>query len=492
MSRWLVLFLLALLLVMVPVSIQPAAAISPKGNPTFDPCSDSVLAAFHGWFDNVCSAKYEQQFEPNLGALQALLNTAGAPSFGTDIRMSNANFNTEQNEFQIVINPTDKTNAIGASNDYQTAGVGIYVTTDGGHTWSAKDAPISTAACCDPGVTFDYLGNAYVIVLDTSPSVTYVLRSTDKGTTWTKVASPATADRPNITADNGPTSPRKGRLYLTFSELNVSNRIQGYYSDDKGATWTGPFMVGAPAPSQGYEQSSQPRVGPDGTLWVGYQQYTNSALGCSAGVQNVIAKSTDGGATFTYSTFDIKQGGVCLSSQAGRGVFAIDTSGNYFRSRSHPIMVTHPTKPNLVGFIYSGGDLESTYSCCGGTGYHSDILFRGSKDGGNTWSKAIKINKDPQGKDQYYPWVDMMANGNIVVGWHDRRDDPNDFKHMWYMAASTDGVNWREKVVADVQSQPYSFIGDYAGLAAVNGLVLPMWWDSRIKAAGDPFTDIGP
>lgn len=58
------------------------------------------------------------------------------------------------------------------------------------------------------------------------------------------------------------------------------------------------------------------------------------------------------------------------------------------------------------------------------------------------------------------------------------------------MAYSTDeGATWTEVAVADQDSQPYTFIGDYAGLAAKNDRVLPMWWDSRIKTTGDPFTD---
>ena len=41
-----------------------------------------------------------------------------------------------------------------------------------------------------------------------------------------------------------------------------------------------------------------------------------------------------------------------------------------------------------------------------------------------------KINTDPQGKDQYYPWMSVLPNGQIWVGWNDRRDDPNDiFAH---------------------------------------------------------------
>ncbi|HEX9015446.1 MAG TPA: S-layer homology domain-containing protein, partial [Chloroflexota bacterium] len=52
-----------------------------------------------------------------------------------------------------------------------------------------------------------------------------------------------------------------------------------------------------------------------------------------------------------------------------------------------------------------------------------------------------------------------------------------------------EGETWTEAPVADVATLPYSFIGDYQGLAAKNGKVLGMWWDSRNQPAGEPYTD---
>jgi len=153
----------------------------------------------------------------------------------------------------------------GASNDGRTAGVGIYRTDDGGLTWTAQDAPIGAAACCDPA---------------------------DQGL-------PLDRWRPEL-----------GQVVLR----------------------------GRRGPPLGYQQSSQPRVAADGVLYVGYQQYLNSGQGCNAGVQNVLATSTDDGATFTHTVLDIVQGGACPTGQAGRGIFCIDPQNRSFRSRSHPII----------------------------------------------------------------------------------------------------------------------------------------------------------
>ncbi|HUP28393.1 MAG TPA: sialidase family protein, partial [Chloroflexia bacterium] len=451
----------------------------------------------HGMYDNYLTALYEQQLAgtgssgSGAAAGSKAPNSAFSPLYGPDVRMSNSSFAGNQNEFQIDINPLDTRFAIGTSNDGRTAGVGIYKTSDRGLTWTAEDAAVYgvPAACCDPAVSYGPDGEVYVGVLDTSPAGQYTLYSTDNGATFVNRGLLAMPDRNNIVVDKGPTSPRRGSVYVTYFN-SPTGRIQGYRSDDHGVTWIGPFNIGGPPPSGGYRQSSQPRVASDGTVYVGFQEYISQSVGCSAGVNNVVAKSTDGGATWTETVINIVQGGACSSAQAGRGIFCINTAGSSFRSRSHPIMGVHPTNPNIVYMFYTGGDLESAYTCAGSTGFHSDALFRKSTDGGATFSAPIKINSDPQGKDQYYGWLDVAPNGTIWAGWHDRREDPNNFQHRWYQASSTDeGATWSESPVADVMSQPSTFIGDYAGLAAKNDIVMGMWWDSRSTASGDPYTD---
>jgi hypothetical protein len=350
------------------------------------------------------------------------------------------------------------------------------------------------AACCDPGVAYGPDGHVYAIILDTSPAATYTLRSSDGGATWQGPSSVSTPDRPNIATD--PSNPNI--VYITFTDFNQpAGRIAGYKSTDGGVTWGSEFLIGDPIAPPGYQQSSQPRVASNGWIYVGYQEYNDQNVGCSAGVRNELARSTDGGATWNVVTeLNIVQGGACSSAQAGRGIFCINANQS-FRSRSFPVIGISPTDPTHVYMVYSGGDLESAYTCAGSTGFHSDTLFRKSTDGGVTFTAPQKINTDPQGKDQYYPWMAVTQSGQIWVGWNDRRDDANDFLSKWYQAHSTDeGTTWLDingvpgnDVVADVQTQPSTFIGDYHGLGARNGRVLGMWFDSRISASGDAFTD---
>src|SRR6266496_3912009 len=387
-----------------------------------NPYSDAWLAANHGKYENTWTAEYETRLQQAIRSPGGLLN----PLYGPDVRMSNGNvLSSGQNEFQIDVNPLDNLNAIGTSNDGQTAGVGIFRTTGGG--------------------------------------------------TWAGPSQVSTPDRPNVAVD--PTN--SNIVYVTFTDFNQpAGRIAGYKSTDGGVTWGSEFLIGDPIAAPGYQQSSQPRVASNGWIYVGYQEYNSDVAGCAAGVRNEVARSTDGRAPWTITELNIVQGGACVSSQAGRGIFCINAGGSSFRSRSHPIMGVSPTDPTHVYMVYSGGDLEptGTYSCGGGTGNHSDTLFRRSTDGGATWTAPTKINSDPDGanKDQYYPWMSVLPNGQIWVGWNDRRDDANDFLSKWYQAHSNDeGATWLDingapgnDVVADVQTQPSTFIGAYHGLGA--------------------------
>src|SRR6266496_2477839 len=367
-----------------------------------NPYSDAWLAANHGKYDNIWTAEYEtrlqQAAEPVLSDLLNVLT----PNYGIDVRMSNGNvLGSGQNEFQIDVNPTDSLNAIGTSNDGQTAGVGIFRTTDGGATWTSRDASFYgvQAACCDPGVAYGLDGHVYAIILDTSPAVTYILRSTDGGATWQGPSQVSTPDRPNVAVDPS----NSNIVYITYTDFNQpAGRIAGYKSTDGGVTWGSEFLIGDPIAAPGYQQSSQPRVASNGWIYVGYQEYNDQNVGCSAGVRNELARSTDGGASWAVTAeLNIVQGGACSSAQAGRGIFCINASGNSFRSRSFPVIGISPANPQHVYMVYSVGDLESAYTCAGSTGFHSDTLFRKPTDGGVTFTAPKKINTDPQGKDQY-------------------------------------------------------------------------------------------
>src|SRR5262249_3292303 len=100
-----------------------------------NPYSDAWLAVNHGKYDNIWTAEYEPRLQKSAQTPSDLLPALLSPLYGVDVRMSNGNvIGSNQNEFQIDVNPLDSLNAIGTSNDNLNAGVGIFRTTDGAAT----------------------------------------------------------------------------------------------------------------------------------------------------------------------------------------------------------------------------------------------------------------------------------------------------------------------------------------------------------------------
>src|SRR5438105_12601227 len=155
--------------------VSPPGASMPANGSTApqvqrqNPYSDAWLAANHGKYENTWTAEYETRLQQAIRSLGGLLN----PLYGPDVRLSNGNvLGSGQDEFQIDVNRLHNLDAIGTSTDGQTAGVGIFRTTDGGATWTSRDASFYgvQAACCDPGVAYGSDGSVYAIILDTSPA----------------------------------------------------------------------------------------------------------------------------------------------------------------------------------------------------------------------------------------------------------------------------------------------------------------------------------
>ena len=92
-----------------------------------------------------------------------------------------------------------------------------------------------------------------------------------------------------------------GNVYVTWT-LFKSNSGHGYISfniveavsHDHGATWSDPITVSDSA--HPFDQGSSPAVAPDGTIYIAYEG--NQASDVSRD-QIVLARSTDGGLTFT-------------------------------------------------------------------------------------------------------------------------------------------------------------------------------------------------
>jgi len=118
----------------------PAAAYAARpAGAAARPYSDAWLAVNHGKYDNI--------WTPNMKLVCKIAQAPGdlLPGLLTPALWSRCAYEQRQsarsgaNEFQIDVNPLDNLNAIGTSNDGQTAGVGIFAHRRRA-TWTSRDA----------------------------------------------------------------------------------------------------------------------------------------------------------------------------------------------------------------------------------------------------------------------------------------------------------------------------------------------------------------
>jgi hypothetical protein len=390
-------------------------------------------------------------------------------------------------EPSVAQDPTNPDILVGASKMFSTLQggpngykfkIGTYYSHDGGMTWvdqgmlGGNDPNNSWTALgygntTDPAVTFDSAGNVYVEIMvyqGTGENAggsgaggennLVVYKSTDNGVTWgapMEVAhmppGPSVVmdlDKNWITAD---TTGGKfdGFLYSTWTYLNCVITCHNVYfaaSYDGGQHWTPPkilSLTGSPL-----NQTSTPVVGPDGTVYVVFHDYSGHRL--------FLTKSSDAGATFS------------VPAQIASINPPPTLNGNV---RSGPLVIGAPAVlPNgkiIVAWNDSSGD-------------DVDIFYKTSTDGGATWSSESTLNQGTAG-DQFQPWVTATRAGTLWAMWFDRRDDPANMMIHVYAARSTDGgATWTEYRVTDVASDPRvglpldrgnrGFYGDYQGLVA--------------------------
>ncbi len=130
---------------------------------------------------------------------------------------------------------------------------GVYVTTNGGLSWTGSDTCTgdfignhmgSPGVAIHPGGRFvlEHIGSLF-------PGI-YSHYSTDRGATWSDAAvitSDQPEDKGTLAIDDRPESPFYGRLYASWATYLQPFSAMISYSADSGTSWTTPFAVnGAP------------------------------------------------------------------------------------------------------------------------------------------------------------------------------------------------------------------------------------------------------
>ena len=374
----------------------------------------------------------------------------------------------------IAIDPRNARHVVGV---YQNQASASW-STDGGATWTGAEGtvPPNYKVAGDVSVTIDRHGHAFLcyIAFDRTGVTSYwalggsrggifVRRSPDGGKTWAKepnvvVEHPETKpglpweDMPSIVADTREKSPYVGNLYIGWIQFQVDRTVMLFSrSTDDGLTWSTPKVVsteaGLPRDDTGGLVGFRAAIADDGTLYATWHD----------GKGIVFTTSRDGGKTFTPSRRVI---------ETAPPYFNI---ANFSRGNGFPNIAIEPKSQRLYVSWgdYRNGDI--------------DIFVASSADRGRTWSKPTRVNDDPvhNGKDQFMQWVAVdPADGSAYVMFYDRRGDSTNVRPIVVLARSTDGARtFTNYAWTDVSFDPResSFLGDYNGLAALEGRVYGIW-----------------
>jgi hypothetical protein len=488
-----------------------------------------------------------------------------------------------QNETAIAQNPFNPRQVVASFNDYRRGdgNCGASFSSNGGTSWTDSTMPTGftrgTAfggvprqywqAGGDTSVAWDTRGNVYMACQlfmrpgfvtnnpDTS-SAMYVFRSTgDGGASWNFTGRPAIEtfasdqntglplnDKEYIAVDNSPTSPFRDRVYVTWTifAADGTGYIYAVHSSDYGQTFSSPVLVsstsslcsntlGLPTP-QGtcnFNQDSDPFTGPDGALYVAFDNFNNTVTGSDNRSQVLLAKSTDGGQTFSapVKVADYYELPDCAAVQGGQDPFRAcvpekgTAQNSVFRASNYPSGAVNPRNPSQVVVThgsYINRDSNESNGCApngfnpstGGNLYtgtktagacNNKILLSVSNNAGTSFTgtttdprllPVVNTASQQATTDQWWQWTTFTPSGTLVSSYYDRQYGSAEFTGAMDFSVST-SANLSSFTVrrATSASMPLptqfpdaqgnsQFIGDYTGVTAVSG-AHPLWADTR-------------
>lgn len=275
----------------------------------------------------------------------------------------------------------------------------------------------------DADSAWDRHGNVYFEAGDAhgvhhaGMEVELVWRSTNAGLSWAPrrgyVAFNATTgqkselDRPWLTVDNSD-GPHVGRIYTTTETtpfVDIPPQVNLKYSDDHGRTWSRAVRVDHGTYETQWNPRARPVVGAGGTVYVVYDRgpVTDTPVANYRGpIDLVVARSTDGGATFRQFVVDSHVQRVTSPNEALPAYTEMISA-----------IAADPRRP---------GHLAVAWPQAEGTD-NSRIMLRYSFDGGVHWSRRLDVADDPATQADQHDHVSLawLPDGRLFVGWRDRR-----------------------------------------------------------------------
>jgi hypothetical protein len=482
-----------------------------------------------------------------------------------------------QNETYISEDPRRPGRLLGSSNDYRRGDGGCfsYASHDSGRSFSDTAVPFSFTrggpryddaqrqywgGGGDTSSAFDTRGNAYLscqvfnrgIPVSANPdlsSALLVFRSTGNGGASYTFPGRVVIEQPDVTGtgtepfldkqlltvDDHRGSPFRDRIYVTWTTFAADGTAYIYesHSADYAETWSAPtvvsrtselcnetFGIATPQGTCNVNQFSQPFTAPDGTLYVTWANFNNAVTGQDNRNQMLLARSTDGGETFSSPIkvadyYDLPDCETYTGQDAGRSCVP-DKRANrsFFRATNYPVGVVDPRHPNRVAVTFGSYINRNSKESngCRPTGFadsgintfegvltrgacNNDILVSVSRDRGASFTgtttdprqlTSVTQHGRQRRTSQWFQWADFTRDGRLAVAYYDRQYGNAELTGFsdFSLSGSRHLTRFAARRVTTSSMPPPTqfegtFWGDYTGLAAFHGTAHPAWSDTR-------------
>jgi hypothetical protein len=350
----------------------------------------------------------------------------------------------------------------------------LYISKDGGHTWSNSRMTSTFGVYGDPVVKIDGTGKIYYAHLSNPASKAYaseeyldrivVQTSSNDGKEFDNGNSPLGDRLKDQDKHWLAINPKDNTVLMSWTEFDkygaksdtFKSRIMFSSSSNQGKSWTEAKAIsefeGGCLDDDNTTEGAVPALDLEGNYYVVWSYDQKIFLDIS----------NDRGKTWLTND-------QIIADQPGGWTFDIP---GLDRSNGLPtIRVDMSNGPNKGQIYVSWADQRN------GT-EDTDIWLIKSKDKGMTWTKPIRVNDDSKGKHQFLPAMDIdQSNGNLYWVFYDRRNH-QDMATDVYLAFSNDGGNTiRNRKISTNSFTPSAnqFFGDYNDISAVNGKIRPIW-----------------
>jgi hypothetical protein len=481
-----------------------------------------------------------------------------------------SNDGSEESETFVAADSANPARVVSAANDISQDGTGgVFLSNDAGRSFTALHFPTtfslpgggleSEIPDGDPIAAADDLGNIWVGGLSlcngaTSRSHIFVNRIA-AGTNSFRSANAAIPfvtgdgggncggkteaiqDKPQMTIDDWPGSPHRGRLYVTWDDLDLTGTKDKIYevvsfcdtrpspaNCDSGSAWSTPVRI---SDTGGSYITSDPAVGPDGTVYVAWWDYSaNNKISidrcspisdCSSAASwgtdaTVAALSADssavgsvqvpfacpivaqpGGRAAPVPSVAVADDGTAdgrlyvawSDLRSNSGTTRCDIDPNPLSPNvGTPPLITHQT---FDSFVATAPDFATLTN----NGPTTPSATRGSRIFTDTATTPTATNSD-----DWFPWVAVdHSTGNAYVDVYSTTGDATRRTANFYLATVTPPASGTQPVIGtpkkltEVPSdysqstdatpggccQFQNDYGDYEGLAAADAVVYPIW-----------------